>query len=90
MNYGVQEDYDGAMAKIKMKKVTVFVPGDLVRPATQASRQGITPTVRRGLQLIAAGEASRHPRSLRGKFRFGRSLHDLRKDYRKYAGLKLI
>ena len=37
-----------------MKKLTILVPEDLLRKATQATRVGATPTVRMGLKLLAA------------------------------------
>lgn len=66
------------MAKTKMRKLTVLVPDDLVRRATRASKQGITPTVRRGLQIVAAQEAYERLRKLRGKVKFGLSWQELR------------
>ena len=39
----------------KLKKLTLQVPDDLLTRATQATGEGITPTIRRGLELVAAG-----------------------------------
>jgi hypothetical protein len=36
------------------KKITVDVPEDLLRRAQESSGQGITATIRAGLQLVAA------------------------------------
>jgi hypothetical protein len=74
MGYGIIQ----SMAKNRMRKLTVLVPDDLIRRATQATRQGITPTVRRGLQIIAAQEAYANLRKLRGKVKFGLTWQELR------------
>jgi hypothetical protein len=68
------------MAKRKMRKVTVLLPDELIRRATRVSRVGLTPTIREGLEVIAAREAYDHLRSLKGKFEFGLSLEELRED----------
>ena len=53
----------------KLKKLTLQVPDDLLTRATQATGEGITPTIRRGLELVAAGGAYRNLRSLKGKIK---------------------
>jgi len=65
---------------MKTKKLTIEVPEDLLERATAASKKGITPTIRRGLELIAAGGAYARLRSLRGKVKFSIKLADLRED----------
>ena len=45
-----------------------------------ASGEGITQTVRRGLELVAAGRAYEELRRLRGKVRLGIDLEALRED----------
>ena len=45
-----------------------------------ASGEGVTPTVRRGLELVAAGGAYGRLRRFRGKVKFGIKLSDLRQD----------
>lgn len=67
------------MAK-QLKKLTVEVPADLLERATTASGEGVTPTVRKGLELVAAGGAYGRLRRLRGKVKFGVALSDLRQD----------
>ena len=67
------------MAK-QIRKLTVEVPADLLQRATTASGEGITPTVRRGLELVAAGGAYGRLRRFRGKVKFGIKLSDLRQD----------
>lgn len=62
------------------RKVTVVLPGDLLKKAQLASGQGITPTIRRGLELVAAARAYEAVRQLRGKVRFSIDVESLRKD----------
>lgn len=62
------------------KKITVHVSEDLLRRAQEATGQGITPTVRRGLELVAAGKAYEKLRSLRGRVKLDLDLEQLRED----------
>ncbi|MGH0032814.1 MAG: hypothetical protein ACQGVC_23720 [Myxococcota bacterium] len=62
------------------RKITLEVPEDLLERALAASGEGITQTVRQGLQLGAAGHAYDELRRLRGKVRFGIDLDALRED----------
>jgi hypothetical protein len=62
------------------RKITVEIPEGLLEKAQQASGTGITQTVRTGLQLLAASEAYKQLRELRGKVRFSRTLADLKAD----------
>lgn len=62
------------------RKITVEVPEDLLERARKSSKQGITGTVRRGLELVAAGRAYDELRKLRGKIRLGIDLEALRED----------
>ena len=52
------------------RKVTVELPADLLRKAQKSTGEGITSTIRRGLELVAAGQAYRDLRRLRGKVSF--------------------
>ena len=63
-----------------VRKITVEVPADLLDRAQAASGESLTETVRQGLRLVAAGQAFRNLRSLRGKVRFSRSAASLRED----------
>ena len=63
-----------------MRKITVEVPEELLERAREASGEGITQTVRRGLALVAAGRAYEGLRRLRGKVRLGIDLAALRED----------
>ena len=62
------------------RKLTVEVPADLLDRATGASGEGITPTIRRGLELVAAAGAYAKLRALRGKVAFSIDLKNLRAD----------
>ncbi len=63
-----------------VRKITVEVPAQLLDKAQRASGDGITQTVRAGLQLVAASQAYATLRQLRGKVRFTRTLAELKTD----------
>lgn len=62
------------------RKITLEVPEDLLERALAASGEGITQTVRRGLELVAAGRAYDELRQLRGKLKLAIDLEALRED----------
>jgi hypothetical protein len=62
------------------KKFTLQVPHGLLSRATQATGEGITPTIRRDLELVVASGADTHLRSLKGKVKIGLNLKTLRQD----------
>ena len=62
------------------RKITVEVPADLLEKAQRASGEGVTGTVRTGLQLVAASHAYARLRQLRGKVRFSKSVAQLKAD----------
>jgi hypothetical protein len=64
----------------QVRKLTVEVPADLLERATTATGEGVTPTVRRGLELLAAGGAYGRLRRFRGKVKFKVALSELRQD----------
>ena len=64
----------------KLKKLTLQVPDELLSRATQATGEGITPTIRRGLELVAASGAYQNLRSLKGKVKLNLDLKKLRRD----------
>ncbi len=66
----------------KIKKITAHLPEDLLARAQKATGEGITETLRRGLQLVSAGEAYDNLRRLRGKVKFSIDLKKLRDDRR--------
>ena len=62
------------------RKITVEVPQELLEKAQRASGVGITQTVRKGLQLVAASRTYACLRRLRGKVRFSRTVAELKAD----------
>ena len=64
----------------KQKKITLEVPDDVLRKATAVTGEGITPTIRKGLELVAASGAYAKLRSLKGKIQFRVKLAELRED----------
>lgn len=63
-----------------LKKITIEVPTDLLERATAASGQGITPTIRRGLELVASSAAYAQLRRMKGKVKFSIRPSELRED----------
>jgi hypothetical protein len=63
-------------------KITVRVPSLLLKRAREATGQGITETVRRGLESLAASKVYQELLKMRGKYRFSLDLKELREDRR--------
>lgn len=64
--------------KIALKKITLFVPEELLEEALRVGGENMTQTVRRGLELIAARDAFSQLRKLKGKVKFSLSLDEMR------------
>jgi hypothetical protein len=64
----------------ELKKVTVMLPADLLARATTATGKGITPTIREGLEAMAAAKAYEGLRRLRGKVKLSIDVDRLRRD----------
>lgn len=62
------------------KKITVMLPEDLLARALKASGEGITPTLRKGLELVAAKDTYKRLLKLKGKFDLKIDLNESRKD----------
>jgi len=62
------------------RKITVEIEEDLVDRALRSSGEGVTATVRQGLELVAAGRAYEDLKALRGKVRLSLDLERLRED----------
>lgn len=62
------------------RKITLEIPQDLLRKAQKSTGEGVTATVRRGLELLAASTAYEELRKLRGQVKFSIKLKELRKD----------
>ncbi len=65
------------------KKITVILPEDLLKRALKASGEGITPTLRRGLELVAAKDTYEALLKLKGKTDLKIEIEDSRKDRNK-------
>jgi hypothetical protein len=61
-----------------VKKITVHVSADVLRRAQKATGEGVTPTVRQALELLAAAPVYDGLRALRGKVKFTVNLDRLR------------
>lgn len=62
------------------KKITIEVPKTLLQKAQKMTGLGITPTIRQGLELIAAAQTYEKLRHLKGKVKFSVDLSSLRQD----------
>ena len=62
------------------RKITIEVPEELLRKAQESTGEGITETIRRGLQLVAAGRAYEDLRRLRGRLKLSVDVRRLRDD----------
>ena len=76
--YGMR--YGAKAAMEARQKITVHVPADLLATAQEATGQGITATVRRGLRMVATRTAYQRLRGLRGTVSFSIDLGRLRED----------
>ena len=68
------------MQRQEMRKVTVMLPKDLLERAVKASGEGITPTIRKGLENIATADAYERILRRRGKVRLSIDVRELRRD----------
>jgi hypothetical protein len=64
------------------RKITIQLPADLLRKAQRSTGEGVTATIRRGLELVAAESAQEELRRLRGKVAFSIDWKKLRADRR--------
>ena len=62
------------------RKVTIHVDRDLLRRAQERTGEGVTATIRQGLELVAASDVYDRLRALRGKVRFSVDQRALRED----------
>jgi len=68
------------MKRAEMQKVTVLLPKELIRRATRVSGQGLTPTLRKGLEAVVTADAFDKVRQLRGKVKLSIDVARLRED----------
>jgi hypothetical protein len=66
--------------KSSARKITVHVQKDLLDRAQRASKAGVTDTVRKGLELLAARDAYDQLLKMEGKLKISIDLDELRKD----------
>ena len=72
---------DGILIKMKtQRKVTVLLPTELIKLALTASGVGLTPTLRKGLELVATKDTYKRLLDSKGKFELDIDLKDLRRD----------
>ena len=62
------------------RKITVEIPSELLRKAQKSTGAGVTATIRRGLELVAASRAYEELRRLRGRVKFSVDWRRLRED----------
>jgi len=64
----------------ELRKITVLVHREVLAKAQKAARAGISETVRKGLELLAASDAYDQLLKIRGKVKFSVALSKLRED----------
>ncbi|HSP16347.1 MAG TPA: hypothetical protein VLV78_16490 [Thermoanaerobaculia bacterium] len=64
----------------RIRKITVEIDETLLERAQKQVREGVTGTVRRGLEMLAAADAYEKLARLRGKLRFSTTLKTMRND----------
>jgi Arc/MetJ-type ribon-helix-helix transcriptional regulator len=62
------------------KKITVEVPEDLLRTAQVQTGKGISETVRRALELLAAAQSYKDLREMKGKIKFSKTYKEQKHD----------
>jgi hypothetical protein len=73
INYGMIYGMEDSI-----RKITVHVPEDLLAAAQAETGEGVTETVRRGLELLRRARAYRELAKLRGKIKFEMTADELR------------
>ena len=66
----------------RVRKITVEVDEELLARAQKQVRDGVTGTVRRGLEILAAVDAYEKLARMRGKVKFSTDLATMRNDRR--------
>jgi Arc/MetJ-type ribon-helix-helix transcriptional regulator len=80
LNTGVNAGIVTSMKSTGLKKVTLELPEELLRHAQEETQQGLTETIRQGLQLLTARRAGRALAKLRGKVDLQLNITEMRKD----------
>ena len=79
-NYGIDYGSVTIMSPLKIKKVTMELPADLIDAAQAETKESLTETVRQGLSLLAARRAGKRLAALQGKVDLKIDLAMLRRD----------
>ncbi|MDZ4738793.1 MAG: hypothetical protein SGJ03_02700 [Alphaproteobacteria bacterium] len=66
----------------EIRKITVHVPAALLESAQAETGEGITETVRKGLEMLRRARAYKELAKLRGKIKFDLTLDEIRHDRR--------
>jgi len=66
---------------LSAKKVTLYLPKDLLQRAQKVTGKKITPTVRQGLELLAVADACDELLTQRGKIKIRYDKKSLRADH---------
>jgi len=69
-----------------MRKITVEVPEDDLKSAQAFTGEGVTETVRAALKKLASAQAQHKFLKLRGSYKFGIDLDELREDQELFDG----
>ncbi len=64
----------------EMRKITAFVPANLLESAQAFTGAGVTETLRQALEILAYRRFYQGMRELRGKVKFDYDLDELRED----------
>ena len=68
------------MKSRRIKKVTMALPVDLVKKAQAQTKQGLTETVLRGLEILVSRRASRNLAALEGTIDLKLNLSEFRRN----------
>ncbi len=63
-------------------KITVEVLEERLKNAQAQTKEGISETVRRGLQLLAAAKSFQELRKMKGRVKFSKTISDIKHDRR--------
>jgi hypothetical protein len=74
--------YGMAYGMEQIKKITVHIPVDLLADAQKETGEGVTETVRKGLEMLKRAHAYRQLAKMRGKIKFDLPLDQIRNDRR--------
>jgi hypothetical protein len=73
-------DYGMNAGMEQIRKITVHVPVSLLADAQKETGEGVTETVRKGLEMLRRAHVYREMEKLRGKVKFDYTVDQLRDD----------